>query len=124
MLIDGLDAFLPGLEAYKTYLKTASSDPATFSTKDLTTIIDNFAPLLFEHLADEIPTLLSLSRFETKVPLLPMMEKAGTLTALHQSITGGTPFFFRNLDLDFEGGRWKSWPPVPGLVWFGYDLFS
>jgi hypothetical protein len=37
---------------------------------------------------------------------------------LHISITGGTPFFFRNLDVEFEDGLWKEWPPVPRIVWW------
>jgi len=37
---------------------------------------------------------------------------------LHLSITGGTPFIFRNLDAEFEKGLWRTWPEMLGLVWW------
>jgi len=33
-------------------------------------------------------------------------------------MTGGTSFFFRNLDVEFEDGLWRTWPEMPGLVWW------
>lgn len=32
------------------------------------------------------------------------------------SFTEGQMFFFFNLDRQYEGGRWKDWPPVPNSV--------
>ena len=118
MLIYGKDAFLPGLEAYKTYLDTYTSEPTTFSGTHLTNIVDDFAPALVTHLADEIPSLLSLSKYGSKLPLLQMINLESKKSPLFVSITGGTPFFFRNLDVYFEDGLWKAWPPMPGLVWW------
>jgi hypothetical protein len=37
---------------------------------------------------------------------------------LHLSMTGGVPFFFRNLDVEYEDGLWRGWPEIPGLVWW------
>jgi len=37
---------------------------------------------------------------------------------LHLTKTGGVPFFFRNLDTEFEGNLWRDWPGVPSLVWW------
>ncbi|CZR62061.1 uncharacterized protein PAC_11958 [Phialocephala subalpina] len=100
-------AFLPGLSAYKQYLTTCSTKPET-SGYQLVSIIDSFAPTLFTHLTDEIPTLLALSKFGSKPPLLDMINAESQKPPLHQFITGGTPFFFRNLDLNFEDGCGKS----------------
>lgn len=118
MLMYCKGAFLPGLEAYKAYLNTCISEPAVFSGTHLTRLIDDFAPALVTHLADEIPTLISLSRHGSNLPLLQMINLESKKSPLFLSITGGTPFFFRNLDIEFENGLWKAWPPMPGLVWW------
>jgi len=47
-----------------------------------------------------------------------MINLEGMKSPAFLSKTGGTPFFFRNLDVEFEGGLWKDWPPVPGAVWW------
>jgi hypothetical protein len=112
------DAFLPGLDAYKTYLDTCAADPTIFSGTHLTKLIDDFAPLLFTHLSDEIPTLLSLSPHGSKLPLLKMINLESKKSPMYVSITGGTPFFFRNLDVEFEGGLWRAWPPIPSPAWW------
>lgn len=112
------DAFLPGLDTYKEYLNSCSTKPETFLGKQLISIIDSFAPTLFTHLSDEIPTLLALSKFGSKLPLLDMINAESQRSPLHQSITKGTPFFLRNLDVEFGDGLWKEWPPIPAPVWW------
>ena len=92
--------------------------PTLFSGTHLNTIIDSFAPTLLEHLKDEIPTLLSLSRFGSQLRFLDGINLESKKSPLHLSITGGTPFFFRNLDVEFENGLWRGWPEMPGLVWW------
>jgi hypothetical protein len=76
-LMNFQDAFTPGLEAYKAYLDKCSADPSSFSGEELNGLIDAFAPKLFQHLRDEIPSLLSLSRFGSKVPLQGMIAAEG-----------------------------------------------
>lgn len=111
-------AFLPGLAAYKEYLERVRNSPLTFNAQHLLALITSFAPILLEHMADEIATLLSLSHYGEKLPLLKMIETESAKTPLHVSATGGTPFFFRHLDIEFEGGLWKNWPEMPSLVWW------
>lgn len=106
-----LNTFLPGLDAYKEYLTKCATKP-DFSESD------SFAPDLFTHLLDEIPTLFSLSKFGDKLPLLDMVNSESPKSPLHQSITGGTPFLFRNLDVEFEDGLWKDWPEMPAPIWW------
>ncbi|TAQ88517.1 hypothetical protein B7494_g3157 [Chlorociboria aeruginascens] len=112
------DAFLPGIKAFREYLDSISSTPEEFSGNHLTQLIDDFAPVLTEHLSDEIPTLLALSRFGDKLPLRDMINFESKKSPLFVSKTGGTPFFFRNLDLTFEDGLWANWPPMPKFVWW------
>ncbi|PMD48704.1 hypothetical protein L207DRAFT_539882 [Hyaloscypha variabilis F] len=111
-------AFLPGLEAYSEYLNSVTATPEIFSGEHLNTIIDSFASTLVEHLSDEIPTLLSLSRFGSKLRFLDGVNTESKKSPLHLSMTGGVPFFFRNLDTEYEDGLWRGWPPIPGLVWW------
>ena len=33
-------------------------------------------------------------------------------------LVAGMPWGFANIDTEFEGGRWRSWPPAPGVVKF------
>jgi hypothetical protein len=109
---------LPGLEAYKQYLQTVTQNPLSFQSTHLLQLISAFAPVLLEHMADEIPTLLSLSRYGDALPLKQTLEAEAKQASRHQTITGGTPFFFRNLDTEFEGGLWRQWPSIPSLVWW------
>lgn len=100
------------------YLKSCTTDPSTFSGTHLNFLIDTFAPTLITHLSEEIPTLLALSRFGCTLPLLDMINLEAQKSPLFISITGGTPFFFRNLDVEFEDGLWREWPPMPGVIWW------
>jgi hypothetical protein len=45
-----------------------------------------------------------------------MINLEAQKSPLFISVTGGTPFFFRNLDVEFEDGLWREWPPVPGVI--------
>jgi hypothetical protein len=84
--MEKLDAFLPGLEAYKNYLDSCTTE--TFSGIDLTHLIDDFGSTLVTHLTDEIPTLLSLSSYGSKLPLLNMINLESKKSPLFVSITG------------------------------------
>ncbi|KAL2067127.1 hypothetical protein VTL71DRAFT_1551 [Oculimacula yallundae] len=110
-------AFMPGLEAFKAYLLTSCSKPSTFSGTHLNSLIDSFAPSLTTHLADEIPSLLALSRYGTSLPLLKMINTEGAKSPLKLSKLGGVPFFAQNLDTEFEGGKWSAWPMPVVVRW-------
>lgn len=37
----------------------------------------------------------------------------------------GLPFFFLNLDITFEEGLYKDWPPIPGVArWVVMNCFT
>lgn len=82
------DAFLPGLEAYKSYLDSCDADDGSFSGTHLTEIIDGFGSTLVAHLKDEIPTLLGLSKYGSKLPLLDMTNLESQKSPMHISATG------------------------------------
>jgi hypothetical protein len=51
-----LDAFIPGLNEFKAYINSVSSEPSTFSRTGLCQLIDAFAHILIQHLSEEIST--------------------------------------------------------------------
>lgn len=95
------DAFLPGLTAFENYLTASAAAPETFSGIHLNTLIDAFGSILVEHLTDEIPSLLALSRFESSLPLLTIGNKEAQKASAKLAKTRGSSFFFRNLDLEY-----------------------
>ena len=111
-----LEEFSPGLEEYKTYLLETKSNTATFSGSRLCEIIDSFAPILLTHLSEEIPTLLSLSKFGDKIAIEEIAEKEGKAAVVSSAKTAGLAFFFLNCDATFEGGKWAAFPPLPGPI--------
>lgn len=58
------DAFTPGLKAYRAYVHDTSA--GDYSGTKLRAIIDDFGPILTQHLAEEIDTLLALDKYGGK----------------------------------------------------------
>lgn len=57
-------AFLPGLEAWTKYISECrKNEGSDFDAARFTKLIDGFAPQLTAHLAEEIPTLLALDKY-------------------------------------------------------------
>ncbi|KAL7275243.1 hypothetical protein RUND412_001831 [Rhizina undulata] len=110
--------FATGLAEFDAYLKSILKSPESFSGARLNGIIDEFGPSLSQHLTDEIPTILNLREYgKEKVPI----KKISADEAKHSM--GGADkkrvlaLFVMNLDLTFEGGIHKSFPPVPWIAW-------
>ena len=65
--VDQHHAFQPGLAAYSAYLKDVSAGTESpFDGARLTNILDQFMPVLTQHLHDEIQTLRGLGAYEDK----------------------------------------------------------
>ena len=111
-----LEAFEAGIEEYKNYLLALRGQENGFSSDKLNSIIDSFAPALMTHLTAEIPTILSLSRFGSKIPLLKLSEVEMRKASDEIPKTEGLPFFMMNLDRTFEDGHWEFWPPIPSAI--------
>ena len=112
-------AFLTGFRAFKSHLDSVAQDPMRFASSQLISLLDIFASTLHQHLVDEIPRLLALARFGDKLPMLTIIETEGNRSTQALSKAGGMIFFLRNLDLEFEDGLWRNWPPIPATARWG-----
>lgn len=109
--------FSPGLKAFSEYISTSTA--STFSGQRLAEIIDSFAKTLVQHLADEILTIVSLRSYGTeKVDILDIDEKEAkhVMGTLSKSLV--VPFVVTALDITFEDGIHKDFPPAPAPVKF------
>ncbi|KAG0641336.1 hypothetical protein HOY80DRAFT_743710 [Tuber brumale] len=110
--------FHDGLAKFDEYINAAV--PETFAGQKLIEILDTFARLLTQHLTDEIPTLTSLRKYGfEKVPITEIAE----LEAKHEfgtiNKTTALAFMMTALDVTYEGGIHKNFPPAPAPVrWF------
>lgn len=110
------EAFEAGLGDYKKYLLSLHGQENEFSAAKLISIIDSFSSALMSHLAEEIPTILSLSRFGSNIPFLKLSEVEMRKASDKIPKAEGLPFFMLNLDRTFEDGMWESWPPIPSAI--------
>ena len=108
-----VEAFEVGIEEYKNYLLSLHGHEEDFSAAKLISIIDSFSPALMTHLTEEIPAILSLSRFGSKIPFLKLSEVEMRKASDKIPKPEGLPFFMLNLDRSFENGKWEFWPPIP-----------
>jgi hypothetical protein len=111
-----LAAFHDGVEAFNTYLTSLAGKEHTFSGVELVRIIDTFSSALSQHLSDEIPSLLELSRFGDRLPLMALGRAEGKRASAEMSKTKGVMFFLLNQDRTYEDGLWQHWPPIPPVV--------
>ena len=105
-------AFHQGLKALERYCSsTAATD---FSHLHFREIIDSFASALYQHLADEIPTILGLRGIPDEV-LKPLWRKAEQHISDVGSMDEMFPLAFGCIDRGHEGGKHR-FPPVPPVV--------
>lgn len=108
--VDQHHAFSAGLKELKQY---AESTPAVdYSDARLVQIIDGFSAKLYEHLRDEITTLLSMKPFDG--PRLLKVYKEAEAEAGKQDKNVIPPLALGCCDKTLEGGN--SWPEMP---WVG-----
>ncbi|KFY56112.1 hypothetical protein V496_06800 [Pseudogymnoascus sp. VKM F-4515 (FW-2607)] len=108
--------FAPGFDIFVKYVKDCSDDKSEerFEAKKFRQLIDGFAPKLTLHLADEIPTLLSLDKYDEK-----KMKKI--YDDFEKVVKDGDfkkdelyPLVVGSHDKGLKGG--EHWPPVPQFV--------
>jgi hypothetical protein len=118
------EAFHDGIVAFKSYLDSVTGQESVFSARELLAIIDSFGASLSQHLADEIPSILALSKYGVKIPIAKFWAKQRKAKMSLDGM-GRVPFFFLNLDITYEEGLWKDWPPAPGWVkWVMRNLLT
>ena len=85
--------------------------------------MDTFAPALVTHLANEPPALASLSTYAVDIKALS--EKTAQHSMARTSSFNLLPMLWYNLDVEFEGGKWKNFPPVPTpMRWVLVNIFG
>jgi hemerythrin-like domain-containing protein len=112
------EAFHNGLEAWGAWLKELNeTDTSKFSAAKCIELMDSFITSLSQHLADEIPTILSLSEYGNALDLRAMFQREGDQVMKTLSTTKQMPVFLLNHDVTYEGGI-HNFPPIPAPVKF------
>ncbi|KAK4182627.1 hemerythrin HHE cation binding domain-containing protein [Podospora australis] len=111
-------AFHDGLAAFKQYAEDVVAGKERYDGGKVRGIIDSFGSALMEHLADEIPTLVGLRRYEDKMGGLEGAIKEEAETSMKKLGLMGLVPCFANLDVHYENDMWINWPPAPGPVKF------
>lgn len=116
------DLIQTSLTAQKTHLLTLKSSPKTYTPTPLLPLLPllpTLATPLTTHLTNEIPQLLSLSRFGSSLPILTICTSASKTMTQELDKERGFMFFLLNNDATFEEGRWVKWRPIPSLARWG-----
>ncbi|CAK7210093.1 hypothetical protein SCUCBS95973_000675 [Sporothrix curviconia] len=110
--------FHDGLEQFVAYVQACLEGKEAYDGKALVGIIDSFGAVLTEHLVDEIKVLMDLRKYGTEqFKEYPAITKALAEAALaNAGATTGIIFVLTCLDVNYEGGRWTKFPPVPWLI--------
>ncbi|KID84507.1 hemerythrin HHE cation binding domain-containing protein [Metarhizium guizhouense ARSEF 977] len=106
-------AFHAGLSRLGEYCKSTSPDEYSHTT--FKGLIDAFAPSLYEHLRDEIPTILALKVYPSDELRRMWVQAEKQHIADVGSYDEMLPLAFGCMDRGFEGGRHK-FPPAPWWV--------
>lgn len=125
--------FEEGLRRFTDFIEGCQRGEEDFSADVLREIIDSFAPAMRNHLAEEIKTLLGLRDRYPKMNLQKCMDIAGDQAVKDMGFTGLMVFFVTNLDITFEDGKHKKFPPIPppvkvvlayGAFWKNRDVWD
>ncbi|RDW91778.1 hypothetical protein BP5796_01172 [Coleophoma crateriformis] len=104
--VDQHHAFLPGFEKFHKYIESCLAETEKYDGNRIVALIDDFGPILTQHLHDEIETLLGLRCFgvERMERLYKSLEEEG------QKITRNTGFL--------NGKFWKgiNFPQAPRAI--------
>lgn len=108
-------AFSKGLKSFKDYVDLClASEPTQFAGTKLVEIMNSFGEVLAVHLAHEPPKLASLSQYDFDIK--PISEETATYSMKFMHPTNVLPILWFNLDKEFEDGRWKTFPDMPGVM--------
>jgi hemerythrin-like domain-containing protein len=110
------EAFSAGLKAFDEYIAAATRAPESFSGARLVEIIDGFGQALVQHLADEIPTILALAEHREKMDISKVIEDEAKHSMSKLGFKTTVPYLITALDVTFEEGLHRDFPPAPGLV--------
>jgi hypothetical protein len=107
-------AFEAGLRVFEAYV--FKTQPSEFQPNTLLHIIESFAPILIEHLHDEISSLLALYVLHSE-DLMKIWKKAEYEATKDDDMYSSLPFILGCQDPTFElDGEIRYFPPIPKAV--------
>lgn len=109
------EAFHSGFHGWGAWISDLDCGKKQFDGKLCVELMDLFLRPLATHLAEEIPTLLSLSKYGDKLDLKGLSKAEGDKVMGSLSKTTQLPLFWMNHDETFENGI-HSFPPIPSPV--------
>ncbi|KAI3337280.1 hemerythrin HHE cation binding domain-containing protein [Xylariaceae sp. AK1471] len=114
------DAFQSVLGIFAAYIRQCLSRENKYNGTELIRIFDGFAPVLWQHLSDEIPTLIALEQYWEKVTgfhakFAAEVEK----TQQELGVLAGAVFVIATHDVEYEGGIHVEFPPIPSVITWG-----
>ncbi|XDG05339.1 hypothetical protein ABKA04_004954 [Annulohypoxylon sp. FPYF3050] len=114
------DAFQDGLRAYVDHVRRCLSGELKYRGSEFLEVIDSFAPILWEHLRDEIPTFVELRKYGRKLHgfFARLAAEAGK-TQQELGVLSGAVFLMVTHDVEYEDGIHAGFPPVPAAVTWG-----
>ncbi|KAI1127423.1 hemerythrin HHE cation binding domain-containing protein [Nemania abortiva] len=114
------NAFQSGLAQFTIYVRECLAHEKKFNGEELVRILDSFAAVLWQHLSDEIPTLLALEQYGERMrgfyaKFAAEVEK----TQQELGVLAGAVFVIATHDVGFEGGIHTDFPPIPFAITWG-----
>ncbi|CAG9990580.1 unnamed protein product [Clonostachys byssicola] len=110
--------FEPGINSFISYVKDCQNGKENYDGEKISNMIDEFGNILAGHLADEIPTLLSLRKYGDKMDTLSKVFDEEGAKSMKAMGLGGLCFFFANQDLHYEEDLYADFPPAPDFIKF------
>lgn len=108
------------MKSFKDYLVGLKTRESDFDPKRFLEIMDSFSAPLYSHLKAEPQALVALSRFsspEKPIDLEQIARVTGKKSVTLDFALNVMPVFLQNMEtVEFEEGRWKEFPKVPGPV--------
>ena len=112
-------AFHDGLEAFIAYINDCIAGKQKYDGEHVIQMIDGFGKTLVQHLTDEIPTLQDLRKHSDKLQNISQLMQAEAETNMKKlGMATGMAWAWGHMDVDYEDGIWKDFPPAPWLIKF------
>ncbi|KAG4432198.1 hypothetical protein IFR05_012321 [Cadophora sp. M221] len=110
-------AFYPGLDRFEDHVKLLREGKETFDGAKVQKLLDDFAPILVQHLSDEIGTFEELETFGDKIDWKKWSKKIGEVAVKAAETDHQIPIVLTNMDIPFEKPfHSSSWPPFPWIA--------
>ncbi|TVY54356.1 hypothetical protein LCER1_G004237 [Lachnellula cervina] len=114
-------AFAPGLKELEDYTAARKTGKEMFDGAHVRKIINDFGPILAQHLRDEVESLEAMEKFGDMIDCVGWGKRVSDYAVKHGDTDLAIPMFVTNIDYSFKAPIHESaWPPWP---WFVVVLF-